>query len=114
MSGSSSPSVTSSRGGGVGAGGGGDDPCSSLHLVRLLQAPVPDVVETLEIGDVLVLQLREGPPEVVALLSEAGDLAGSLVPTVRLMECLRQGVSFEAEVTVIDGGYVELDVTATS
>ena len=99
MSGSGNSSI-----GFGGENGGGEDPCQSLRLDRLLDAPVHGVAETLRVGDVLALELQEGPPPVVALNAPSGSLAGSVVPTVRLLECLRQGVPFEARVTATNGG----------
>ena len=82
----------------------------SICLTRTLEAPVPGVADLLAAGDVLTVELDPGPPEVAAILQSDGSLAGSIVPTVRLLECLRQGVTFEAEVKSADGGsrYLEL------
>lgn len=99
MSGSAGSSVEY----GVGGGGSGDDGCRMLRLDRPLEAPVAGVADTAEVGDVMSVELRDGAPAVVALL-HLGALAGSVVPTVRLLECLRQGVLFEAEVVATDGG----------
>ena len=96
----------------VGAGGGsGSADCRSLRLDKALEAPDQDVVDTLARGDVLAVVLQEGPPPVVALHAPAG-LAGSVVPTMRLLECLRQGVAFEAEVQSVSGGAVRVEVRA--
>jgi hypothetical protein len=107
MSGSGDSSV-----GYVGAvGGSGSADCKSLRLDKALEAPVPAVVETLSVGDVLDVALQPGPPPVVALHAPAG-LAGSVVPTTRLLECLRQGVAFEAEVMSANAGAVRVEVRA--
>jgi hypothetical protein len=111
MSGSSGPSNSAVGGGGR---AGEQDPCASIHLTRTLEAPVPGVADLLAAGDVLTVQLDPGPPEVAAILQSDGSLAGSIVPTVRLLECLRQGVAFEAEVQSADGGAVYLEIRAVS
>ena len=103
MSGSSGPSV---------GGFAGEDPCSALRLDRALEAPVPGIADALLVGEILSVELREGPPPVVALLSAGGELAGSVVPTVRFLECLRQAVLFEAEVRSASGGAVQVEVRA--
>lgn len=99
MSGQSS----SSAGYGIGSAGS-DDPCATLRLDRALEAPVPGVADELGVGALLSVVLEEGPPPVVALHTSSGALAGSIVPTVRLLECLRQAVPFTAEVTGVGGG----------
>lgn len=101
---------------GFGSGsGGGEQDCSQLRLDRPLDAPVAAVVATLSVGSVLSLSLQPGPPPVVALYDAAGALAGSVVATSRLLECLRQGVAFEAEVTQMPGGgSVRVEVRAVS
>lgn len=83
---------------------GDDDPCASVRLERALEAPVPGVADSLAVGDLLSVVLDEGPPPVVALHTPSGVLAGSVVPTMRLLECLRQAVPFSAEVTSVGGG----------
>lgn len=95
---------------GTGSGAGGDD-CRSLRLDRALEAPVPGVADALSVGDVLNVVLHEGPPPVVALNAPTG-LAGSVVPTLRLLDCLRRGVAFEAEVHSASGGAVRVEVRA--
>lgn len=94
-----------------GVGGSGSADCTSLRLDKALEAPVPSVVATLTVGDVLAVALQPGPPPVVALSAPAG-LAGSVVPTNRLLDCLRQGVPFEAEVTFANAGAVRVEVRA--
>lgn len=110
MSGSSEPSNSAARGS---SGQVGDqDPCSKIVLRRTLEAPVAGVVELLEVGAVLSAALGLGPPEVVAILSAEGSVAGSVVPTARLLECLRQGVKFIVKVIAVDGGAITLEIRA--
>lgn len=108
MSGSSRSSF-----GGPSPGGSIEDPCSSLHLIRILEAPDPLVVRTLSVDEVLDVELDEGPPPVVKVLKEY-RVAGSVVPTARLLECLRQEETFEALVLSVTGGAVRLEVRAPS
>jgi hypothetical protein len=106
MSGSSGPSI--------GGDGGNQDPCSALRLERNLEAPVPGVADVLKVGDILSVQLRDGDPPAVALVTDTGALAGSVVPTVRLLDCLRQGVPYKAEVQEAAAGIVHVEVKASS
>ena len=93
--------------------GGGEQDCAALRLDRPLEAPVPAVVAAMTVGSILSVALQPGPPPVVALHDASGALAGSVVATVRLLECLRQGVRFEAEVTRLGGGgSVRLEIRA--
>jgi hypothetical protein len=83
-------------------------------LNRALEAPVEGVVNLLTVGDLLRAVLSEGPPEVVAIVSDAGSIAGSVVPTSRLVECLKQGVEFVVRVVTIDGGAIMLEIRAVA
>lgn len=103
MSGSDGPSY-------VGGGSGGGD-CSSISLTKDLQGPDPAVVGTIAVSDRLAVRLVTGPPQLVAIDAPAGT-AGSIVPTPRLIDCLSSGVVFEAEVTSLSGGFVQLHITA--
>ena len=101
---------------GPGGGGGltGTESCEDLRLARLLEAGEPAVVATLAVGDVMIVQLNPGPPEVVAVLTAGGDLAGGISPTVQLVNCLRRRFPFEATVVSKAGGAVHLEVRAAS
>ena len=107
MSGSSGPDLT------VG-GGGAEDDCRQLQLTRWLQGLVPGVADQLTVGAILDVALHEGPPPVVALTTNAGEVAGSVVPIGRLLECLRQGVRYVAEVRSGDPGAVLVDIQAAT
>ena len=109
MSGSDAPTYS-----GAGLGASGDDPCSALILSRLLEGPVPGVGDLLETGAVLALQLRPGPPRIVAAVTTEGLDAGSILPTQRLLDCLEQGVAFEARVDLADDGLVKTTVRAVA
>lgn len=108
MSGSSGPDLA------VGGGSGGDAEadCRQLRLIRWLQGLVPGVADELAVGDLLDVTLQEGPPAVVALSTPAGHVAGSVVPIQRLMDCLRQGVPFVAEVRSAAPGAIQLEIRA--
>lgn len=107
MSGSSGPDIA------IGSGGGGED-CLSLRLSRWLEGPVPGVADRLGVGDVLRVELREGPPVIVALVTGDGADAGSIVPIARLVGCLREGIRFAAEVKTASGGSILVEVEAAT
>src|SRR4051794_10011176 len=107
MSGSSGPDIA------IGSGGGAED-CLSLRLSRWLEGPVPGVADRLNVGDVLSVELREGPPVIVALVAGDGADAGSIVPIARLLGCLRDGVPFTAKVESASGGSIMVEVRAAT
>jgi len=78
----------------------------------LIEAPVLGVADLLTGGAGLDLEVRSGDLEIVVLITKDRELAGSLVPTARLLQCLRDGVRFVATVTHTDDGRIDLEVTA--
>jgi hypothetical protein len=96
------------------AGGSAASPCESVRLERTLEAPVPGVADELMVGDVLDVVLRDEQPPLVVVVDQAGQDAGGIVPTGQLIDCLRQGFRFEAEVTRRSGGAIQIEVRAAS
>jgi len=45
-------------------------------------------------------------------VDETGLEVGGILPTGQLIECLRQGFRFEAEVQSLNGGAVQIEVRA--
>jgi hypothetical protein len=107
MSGSDAPA-----GPGAGGGGGGVDACAGLRLIRNIEAPVPGVADQLTPGDTLEILLREGPPDLVVAVDSQGRDAGGITPTLQLINCLRQGVAYQAGVLTVHGGAVQVEVRA--
>jgi hypothetical protein len=103
MSGSSGPDRP-------GPGGGGGDDCARLRLTRQIEAPVPCVADALSTGDVLGVELRTGAVDIVVLVDGSGDDAGSIIATGRLLDCLRQGAQFQADVLSVRGGAIQVEV----
>lgn len=91
--------------------GGGDttDDCGTLSGRTTLNSPKAAVIARLSIGDILLVQLRTSGPEVVVALFE-GQEAGSVTFTklVTLINCLKKGVPYVAEVLAIQGGGCEV------
>jgi hypothetical protein len=107
MSGSSGPDYPR-LGGGAGAAN-----CAAPRSNKPLQAPNEIVVDTLSVGDVLHLSLRENPTPVVAVVTDDGREAGAIIPDEFLISCLQQGVQYTATVVSIRGGHVMLRISAT-
>ncbi len=107
-----------------GGGGSGDGPpvgprpdvdCSQLAFETTLASPDIAVVQTLSVGDVLRLDLRQGAGgrNMIAALTDGGQVAGAISErTADLLRCMQDGTSFEAEITRINGGWIDLAVRA--
>lgn len=109
MSGSDSSGSSNGPWGGSSAGG-----CEDLRLDRFLESPVPGLVDALSVGDVLDVILREEEPPLVVAVDETGQEVGGILPTGQLIECLRRGFRFEAEVKDLNGGAVRIEVRAAA
>jgi len=107
MSGSNGPDY-SRTGGGAGVAN-----CAGPRPDKPLQAPNEAVVETLTVGDVLHLSLRENPTPVIAVVTDDGREAGAIIPDEFLISCLQQAVLYTATVASIRGGHVMLRIAAT-
>lgn len=109
-----SPPSGGGTGGGAGnggGGGGGPDECD-ITTVTNLNSPVPAVVTTLRVGDVLAVRLQVGPPRVLVAETSAGQVAGSLTPREmpRIIQCIQGAAAFEAEVLALRGGVCQVRV----
>lgn len=94
------------------SGGSAASPCETLRLQRTLEAPVPGIADELAVGDLLQVVLRDEQPPLVVAVDQAGQDAGGIVPTGQLIDCLRQGFRFEAEITSQNGGAIQVEVRA--
>lgn len=94
-----------------GGGGTGVDPCDIVSLTNL-NSPNPAVVPTLRPGDVLDVRLQAGPPRVLQARTAAGQVAGSITsPEMpRIIDCIRQGVIFVADVVTVRGGVCQVRI----
>lgn len=97
--------------GGV-SGGGAGRPCEQVRLIRNLEGPVQGVVDALVVGDKLEVVLHDGPPQLVTAVTHDGQTAGAILPTGQLIDCLKRGFRFEAEVMSHNGGAVQIEVRA--
>ncbi|MGO9769304.1 MAG: hypothetical protein ACLPSW_07065 [Roseiarcus sp.] len=99
-------------GDGSGGAGGGFDPCV-LTEETTLNSPVPAVVGGLKPGDVLAVNLEQGPPLRVVLQTPAGLVAGSITGAKlpQIIACLGAGVSYKAEVVSVKAAAVRVRVS---
>lgn len=108
------PVKPSKAGSGAGGGGGegGPDPCDIVEIVPL-NSPQSAVIATLNVGDVLAVNLnRSGPNPVLEVLAPGGQRAGALTHRnhVRIISCIDAGRSYQAVVMSIRGGSIEVRV----
>ncbi len=106
------PSKPGTGAGGGGGTGGAPDPCDIVETAAL-NSLQPNVVRTLNVGDILTVNLnRAGPNPVVEVLTPLGQRAGALTHRghVRIITCIDQGRSYVAVVTSIRGGAVEVRI----
>ena len=67
--------------------GGGDFDCAALVLETLLGSPDPAIVAALVIGEVLKVELHDGPPRVIAAVTTLDQIVGGIAPTGQLLRC---------------------------
>lgn len=104
-----SGSDRSSRG-----GGGGTDAaiaCERLQFETEIRSPNPAVIGKIQVGEVLGVQLRAGPPIVVVIVRGAQDVGGIVSPkATRLRECITQGTQYSATVISVNASVVKVRI----
>lgn len=105
-----------------GSGGGGNDmpsinrpnqndSCANLIINTNLATPQAHVIGNLNIGDILSINAvtEQGP---IQALDINGNLAGNIISReqIRLLNCIINGVIFEAEITDIDNGQCQVRI----
>lgn len=106
MSGSNySRSSYSSGGNGVSISS--TDDCLNFKRKTQVMSPMMPFFSLASVGDELKIILDE---ETVVLLSLSGDEVGGINPTwiSKLIECLKQGNSYVAEITKINGAAIDI------
>jgi len=103
---------------GSSGGGGGGVPdtqpsCSILRFTILVSSPQPAAVATLNIGDMLEVDVAQVGAAVVVRVLKNGTLVGGLAgpDATRLRNCIEDGHDYQAEVLSITGGQVRVEVT---
>lgn len=90
----------------------GPTDCEKLSIKTQLASPVPTVVSTLKVGEILAVQLipPRGPVQVV---TAGGDVAGAILPPdlAQLIECISDSHEYQAKILGIDGGNCQVLIT---
>lgn len=86
--------------------------CSRLEFEAAVNSPVKEVVDSLGLEDICVLQLvREEAVRLVVVSTQDGDRVGTITARLPdLFRCIQQGAAFEAVVLSIDGGSIRVKV----
>lgn len=114
MGGSSNPSP----GNGSNAASNGEDgelggASCAIQFKAKIHGPVPGRATSLSMGDVLRVERIEGPPEQLGLFDTSGERVGSLAghrELTRLLNCIRDGHKYVAEVGLIEGSIITVQV----
>jgi hypothetical protein len=87
-------------------------PCSEVRFDVVLVDVKPEIATTVSIGDRLAVELLEGRyPAVTTPAGILGSIASGVLS--RLVQCLREGVRFEAEVLELQGALVRARIAPT-
>ena len=88
-----------------------DQSCEKLTIHTRLASPVPNVVATLTIGQILTIRLSSvvGPIEAV---TDQGNVAGAILTTklTQLINCITSGTAYVARVLSINGGDCQVSI----
>lgn len=98
------------RGGG---GGGVDGPiaCERLQFETEVRSQNQALLALVQVGEVLGVQLRAGPPISVVIVRGGQDLGGIVSPkATRLRECITMGTKYSATVISVNGGVVKVRI----
>ena len=98
------------RGPGVGAASG-DEKCAIVERT-VLNSPDPTVVASLNVSDILQVELETQPRSRLVAKTATGSTAGAITSTsiVDIIECIQGGSAYEAEVLAINTGKVEIEI----
>lgn len=104
------PKPGSTGGGGDGTGGG-TDKCA-IYEQAVLASPDAAVVSSLRVGEILTVGLETSPRNRVVARTNDGAVVGAItsVHLVDMIECMKDGFTYEAEVHSINGGRVEVEI----
>lgn len=87
------------------------DPCAQYSEITLLQSPVSKIVDDLRLRQILDLKLSAG---VIQARTQKGEVAGAIIPErlKTLIDCMKKGKQFAAEVLEIESGAIKLLIRA--
>jgi|GEM_PF-5497508 len=83
--------------------------CTTLVIKTKLASPVRQVVDEINIGDTLSVELTP-PAGPVSIMTESGKVAGSVLPIdlESLIQCISEGHEYIAKVTEINMGNCQI------
>lgn len=86
------------------------DNCDGLTIITNLASPKPEVVEGIERGDILIVQISSDQGPIVAI--HEGNVAGTIVSRdqIRLLNCILSGTIYEAKVLQSNNGQCQVQI----
>ena len=95
----------------VGGDTNGGDKCAIYETI-VLASPVPNVVASLVVGEILAVVLETNPRNRVVVQNGNQLVAGAItsVRLVDLIECIQAGSEYVGQVISIAGGRVEVEI----
>lgn len=100
------------------SGGGGSTPwtnspeadCLTVYKDLSLMSPVPEVVKTLKVGNVLDFYVYEEEGRKSLRMLFKGEVAGAITRHApKIISCIEKGHEYNAVVTGLDGGSCTLE-----
>lgn len=84
--------------------------CQRLRFIATVNSPNPAALPTLQLGQVLSIRLQAAPSAAVVHTGvvDIGSLTAPQVP--ELIGCMQKGFEYEATITKISGGRLEVEV----
>lgn len=98
--------------GGSGDGGGATPPDQcNITEDTILNSPNKAVIQTLNVGDILSINLNSGPPRVLEAMAGA-EVAGSITsPSMsQIIECIDKDWQYDAVVLSVTGGRCQVRI----
>lgn len=99
--------MSGSGGGESGSGGtAGNSDCRTYMEATYLNSPVPKIVSSLVVGDILTISVQKISGRNIVVANFKKNVAGSLTPKAlaQLIDCIGKGFHFVAEVKEVKGG----------
>jgi hypothetical protein len=101
--------------GGSGSGGWtptpAGNPCDTLSFRAAVNSPQPALLAKLKVGSVLTVKLQTSPQTAVIVELKTKTVGALTGPKVaRLINCLQNGYTFEADVISVTGGECQVEV----
>ncbi len=95
--------------GGIGPSIGQEESCEDLSIQTHLSSPNPDIIDTLNEGDILTIRLG-GATGPIELVTNEGEVVGSLLSgrQMKLIECINDGHQYIGEIRQIEEGNCEI------